>query len=49
MTWHLKLLMHLEEWLEKVGVAVAIWVVAEKIVWKRDQDGFMTRFRGYRS
>jgi hypothetical protein len=47
-TWHLKLLMHLEEWLEKVGVALAIWSVSEMIVWQRTEHGVTTRFRGYR-
>lgn len=47
-TWHLKLLMHLEEWLEKVGVALAIWSVAEMLVVRRTEEGVATRFRGYR-
>ncbi|MEE6295159.1 hypothetical protein [Georgenia wangjunii] len=48
LTWHLKLLMHLEEWLEMVGVALAIWSVSEMIVWRRTEDGVATAFRGYR-
>lgn len=47
-TWHLLLLMHVEEWLEKCGVALAIGSVTEMFVWQRREHGFATSFRGYR-
>lgn len=47
MTWHLKLLMHVEEWFEMIGVSLAIWSVLEMIRWTPTEAGVSTEFRGY--
>lgn len=39
---------HIEEWLEMVGVALAVSSVLGMIEFRRAEEGFVTRFRGYR-
>lgn len=48
-TWHLKLIMHIEEWLEMVGVALAVAVTTAMIRWERVRGGVATSFAGYRA
>lgn len=47
-TWHLKLLMHIEEWLEMIGVVIAIANTMTMLRWRRIPDGIQTEFAGYR-
>lgn len=47
-TWHLMLLIQIEEWLEMVGVALAVAVTAAMIRWERTEHGVSTGFTGYR-
>lgn len=47
-TWHLKLLMHFEEWCEMIGVSLAIANTTAMLRWTRTADGVATAFAGYR-
>lgn len=45
-TWHLMLLIHIEEWLEMVGVALAVACAAAMIHVVRTPTGLATRYAG---
>lgn len=47
-TWHTMLLIHIEESLEFLGVALAIWAVFEMLIVRRTDEGLSIGFRGYR-
>ena len=47
-TWHLKLLMHFEEWLEMLGVALAIATTTAMLRWRRTDGALSIEFGGYR-
>lgn len=47
-TWRLMLLIHVEEWLEMVGVALAVACTAEVVSVRRSEDGYSTAYAGDR-